>query len=206
MNAADDYYYTISKNGCKLFHQYRYTGKIAKSSIPANIVDQVKEKDQKLDQYEKIIDIIDKKNKLLVKIHELEKIKQEFSSLNDQLSNMGINTPDDEKMIKINVRIFYEGKTQKTYFNTNKTNNSTNTNDTNKPNNSTNTNNSNNSNNDEYKPNTGSKFVYEEGILKAHQIFTKDDWKKWLQINHIDKGGDPDLCSQIISAGKDMKW
>ena len=39
-------------------------------------------------------------------------------------------------------------------------------------------------------------------ILETHKIVTRKDWRKWLLENHPDKGGDGELCGQILIAGK----
>ena len=43
-------------------------------------------------------------------------------------------------------------------------------------------------------------------LLKRLEIFDKKTWKAWLLKNHPDKGGDSDLCSAVIDAGRNQKW
>lgn len=46
----------------------------------------------------------------------------------------------------------------------------------------------------------------EVDLLKKYDIKSKTEWKQWLLKNHPDKGGDSELCSQIISAGRKIGY
>ncbi len=39
-------------------------------------------------------------------------------------------------------------------------------------------------------------------VLSELNIQSHKDWKEWLRKNHTDKGGDPTLCSDVITAGR----
>jgi hypothetical protein len=43
-------------------------------------------------------------------------------------------------------------------------------------------------------------------ILLDNSITTRKEWLIWLKDNHVDKGGDSDKCSDIISAGRERGW
>lgn len=43
-------------------------------------------------------------------------------------------------------------------------------------------------------------------ILEKYNIKTRKEWRKWLLNNHPDKGGDDELCSKIINAGRSKGW
>ena len=51
-----------------------------------------------------------------------------------------------------------------------------------------------------------SKFSYTPEILTKKNITTKKDWLRWLLENHVDRGGDQQLCSEVISAGRSKGW
>lgn len=51
-----------------------------------------------------------------------------------------------------------------------------------------------------------SKFSYPNDILLKKNITTKKEWLTWLTINHVDRGGDQHVCSEVISAGRAKKW
>lgn len=42
--------------------------------------------------------------------------------------------------------------------------------------------------------------------LAERKIFEKLDWKKWLVLNHVDKGGDLEECKLVIGYGSVMAW
>lgn len=42
--------------------------------------------------------------------------------------------------------------------------------------------------------------------LASRTIYERSDWKKWLLINHVDKGGDLEECKLVINYGKIMDW
>ena len=51
-----------------------------------------------------------------------------------------------------------------------------------------------------------SNFSYPSNILNVKNITTKKEWIKWLLNNHVDKGGECEECTYIISAGRDKGW
>jgi len=56
---------------------------------------------------------------------------------------------------------------------------------------------------------SSSSYVFEarsERLLIRHRITNKQEWHRWLLVNHPDKGGDTNLCAMIISAGRTMGW
>lgn len=51
-----------------------------------------------------------------------------------------------------------------------------------------------------------SKFSYAPEVLVRKNITTKKEWLKWLLENHVDRGGDQHICSEVISAGRSKGW
>lgn len=49
-------------------------------------------------------------------------------------------------------------------------------------------------------------YVATPRILLENSITTRKEWLIWLRDNHVDKGGDSNKCSDIISAGRDRGW
>lgn len=45
-----------------------------------------------------------------------------------------------------------------------------------------------------------------KSILQKCHITDRKTWKKWLIANHPDRGGDVDLCQEVIKAGRSMGW
>jgi TPR repeat protein len=42
--------------------------------------------------------------------------------------------------------------------------------------------------------------------LLSYGIKSKKDFKLWLKNNHPDKGGDSDVCAEVLRIGRNMKW
>jgi len=43
-------------------------------------------------------------------------------------------------------------------------------------------------------------------LLSKLGIDTKDEWKEWLKGNHVDKGGDEEICKIVINEGRARGW
>jgi len=44
------------------------------------------------------------------------------------------------------------------------------------------------------------------GLLSKLGIDTKGEWKEWLKSNHVDKGGEEELCKAVINEGRERGW
>ncbi len=49
-------------------------------------------------------------------------------------------------------------------------------------------------------------LVNAKKVLYAICVCNKEEWKNWLLRNHVDKGGDLEVCKSVISAGKELGW
>lgn len=45
-----------------------------------------------------------------------------------------------------------------------------------------------------------------QDLLQKLNITTKKEWKNWLLKNHPDKGGDEEMCKNVIQAGRNKGW
>lgn len=97
MSSEHDYYFVETKNG-KTYYYSRLTGlKTPKKNIPVDILPKINKISSKESTTKTIVHLIDKKDALKKKIEAQER---EIEKINDQLSNMGINTEKDEKDAK----------------------------------------------------------------------------------------------------------
>lgn len=214
----DDFYYILTKND-KMYYYSKLSGnKIAKKDIPIDLLPKIKIKDNKEEKMKESVDLLLKRDLIKTKIAALQ---DELKIVNDNLYNKGVYNKEDEdyarnflkqqedilykrKMyvftnnpdpnIKCNIKFDDKPNDNKTkqYFNTPPTNN------IHKPNFSP-------LNKDNTRP-CKSRSNYPAGILEKYNIKTKEEWRDWLRDNHVDKGGDNDICAYVIAAGKDKGW
>jgi hypothetical protein len=261
INDPTNYCYILFSNNAKHYYSWLTESNIAKSQIPNNIIDLIKIKDPNINFVQRMADKLDKRETIL---RQLNTSNDNLSSINDELSNMGINTEEDELRIKNNKKNYIanlrerKAKTKESHrtkqndfdeffksytsrsnntnhygnynnfedffkssgFNTNTSHHNTNHYENhsnfedffksrgfnNNNNNNNNTNNNNYNTNNYNTNNVRCKYNYPPNTLEKYKITNKKQWKEWLRSNHFDKGGDPDECQNVISAGKDMGW
>lgn len=181
---ANDFYYKFNAKGGKNYYCIYTDKKVAKKNINATLLNDIKEKNNKIDKYKKIMDTINKRNKLQEKI---KLLNDELGVMNDELSNIGINTAKDEQYVADFIKKYMNDiEKQKTKPEP-------------KPEPKTET------ISDEL-PRCTSTYVYPSGTLKSKNINTKKEWFEWLSRNHVDKGGDIKICADVISEGRSRGW
>ena len=176
-NRAEDYYYTFSAKGDKCYHSYLTGKRVAKADIPKRFVDKIQEKDAGLD----IDELTNLKQGYL---GEIKKLEEKIKAIDVKLNHLNAN---DEEVIKENLR----KKEERDRENIERKR--------------------------EMEQEAEERFrkLFEEGVRKNKQedsilvkikITNKDEWKKWLVKNHTDKGGNNDICQQVIAAGRAKGW
>jgi len=194
MNATD-FYYKLNAKGGRNYYCIYTDKKVAKKKINPNILDDIKEKNIKIDNYKKIMDLISKRNKLQEKV---KLLNDELGVMNDELSNIGINTKKDEEYIAEFIKKYMNDlEKQKTKDIPKQEAPKTET-----------------KNEPEVKqetisdelPRCTSTYVFPSGTLKSKHINTKKEWFEWLSRNHVDKGGDIKICADVISEGRSRGW
>lgn len=180
---ANDFYYKFNAKGNKAYYCIYTDKKVAKKNIPVNFLPDIKEKNYKIDKYKKIMDMVSKRNKLQEKI---KCLSDEMSVLNDELSNIGINTKKDEEYIADFIKKYMsdlEKQKQKEPISEPKEEPKS-----------------------EELPRCTSTYVFPSGTLKNKNIHTRKEWFEWLARNHVDKGGDIKICADVISEGRSRGW
>lgn len=188
-----EYFYKISKDGKKLFYHRTAEGhkKIAKAKIPPEFIDRIKQFDQKVDHNwladsknnkKKITELETKLARLDILDLSPAQLERSKNILNDQINSMkqfdkyciGKNNSDYEKRYKEEMR---RHGGFKNYFREKWGNLKFKADDVN--------------------------ILINQGIIKTisdPKEEAKKKYKRWLVKNHPDKGGDTELCAQVIGA------
>lgn len=201
IESEKEYFYRISSNNSKLFYKRTPEGykRIAKSKIPSTIVDKIKQYDERLDdnpmkyyheskkQIEELQRRLDNLHLFNLDQHRFDKCKQNLedrikSEENTMKYYLEKNAKQSEKRYKEETRKYggFHNYFKEKYSN--------------------------------YKINTNVDKKY-TNLIKEKIIENmntpKDDAKKkyhrWLVHNHPDKGGDTELCANIISEYNSFK-
>lgn len=188
---ADDFYYKLNAKGGRGYYCIYTDKKVAKKKISIDILNDIKEKNTKIDRYKKIIDTINKRNKLQEKIKALS---DEMGVFNDELSNMGINTQKDEEYIADFIKKYMSDlEKQKNRKVPNYAEPEPKYDPKIEP-------------KSEELPRCTSTYVFPNDTLKSKNISSKKEWFEWLSRNHVDKGGDIKICADVISEGRSRGW
>lgn len=178
-NKPEDYYYKYDKAGRKCYYSIIDSEKrISKNNIPSNLLDKIKERNLSFTAADLLVQ---KKVYLL----EIEKLNKKLSEINEKLNEIDLNFEDPniieerKKQLKEDEqrRKDFEKDRKKFFYNL-------------------------------YQELETPKINKEktENLLQQLNINNKEEWKKWLSVNHPDKGGDNDLCAKVISMGKMKGW
>lgn len=182
-NRPDDYYFIHNSKGAKCYYSKITGRKIAKDNIPGQFHDLIKERDLGMN----IGQLGDLKKTYLL---EIEKLKAKVMEIDLKLAQLNVN---DEEVIKEYRRRKEEEdrrdalrreeyqKERKELLRKLFERSS-------------------------YQKYPSANERRDENILSKLNINNKKEWKDWLVKNHPDKGGDSDLCSQVIDAGRNKNW
>lgn len=199
----DDFYYILTKNGTINYYSKLSGSRIAKKDIPIDLVPKIKIKDSKEERIKESVDLLKKKVSLQTRIASLQ---DELKQVNDGLRDRGIYNKEDEEYAYSFVQKQEEIlRKRREFMFYNSTDPSVKLNIKMDPNFKPNANkfNTNNSNDAQQ---CKSSYNYQAGILEKYNISDKKAWKDWLRDNHVDKGGDNDICAHVIAAGKSKGW
>lgn len=193
-NKPTDFYYKLTSNARKNYYSKITGKKVTKGEIPLGLIDQIMAMD---DSFE-ILKLVDQKKQYCSKISQLQTqidhYKQKILEIDLKLSKV----TDDEiydlyerqqrQAITDKERIRqYEAEEQAAFEELLRKYAA----GTNPP---------------KDLPKMEDSLKIESLILQKFNINDKNQWKKWLLINHPDKGGQVLICQEIISAGRQQGW
>nr|QBK86632.1 MAG: hypothetical protein LCMAC102_04280 [Marseillevirus LCMAC102] len=162
-NRPEDFYFIYTKNDAQIFYS-KITGKrVAKSNIPPNLINKIKEHHPNTDP----AILVALKQRYLT---EISRLQEQVNDIDIKLSQTKVpqeksaqRNEEYERECDEDTRKFFEsfGRSKQT---------------------------------------TTPKNLTSLGITN------KNEWMHWLRKNHPDKGGDTDLCQDVMAAGRAMNW
>lgn len=230
---SDQYYFIKDKTKTR-YYETRTNRPIALKKIPKNIIiSEIKERVRaeninfrKKENYDHLLHIKDNLKKKLEKV-EIKLKNLELQINFDQAKETEKKTTDaqkeyDEMKQKYGSWNNYFQKKYGSYFNTEKSNSSSN--NSNKGYDKFFNNNWTKEDYDKFFNSNRTKEDYDKffnnfksgntssnkstfiSTLSKLSITTKQEWKQWLLKNHPDKGGDEEICKKVISEGRAKGW
>jgi hydroxymethylpyrimidine pyrophosphatase-like HAD family hydrolase len=197
-NRSSDFYFKYTSDGKKLYYS-RITGKLVpKKQIPESIIDKIEELNEDRDLLT-LVNLVSQRDALQNKIESLRKklenveLKIEENQvkkgnirsngnyenlIQNDINNYQRHKSDQDAKTRERIQQYNEEEVLRNRFKSSSGNNS-----------------SSNQN--------SSKMDF---TLQDLGIVTKKQWHKWLVNNHPDKGGNKDLCIQVIAAGRKKGW
>lgn len=192
----DDYYFVYNTKGSKLYYS-KLTGKqIPKKNINKNIIEKIQEKEKDLD----VLQLVDQKNKYLNDIKVLQDkiivLQGKISVIDKKIQDVGeekikecqIKQKQEEQEIKRRKEQYKRDQDEKfrKLFEFLEKNRSEPKKETPKP-----------------EPSKKEPILTH---LQKYRITSREEWRKWLLLNHPDKGGDVNLCQEIVREGRANGW